>query len=52
LIALLSQDLSPKGFYSGRDKFGLEAMISIWVLMGSSEWTLPGRKNKEPNFSF
>jgi hypothetical protein len=31
----LPHDLDPKGFYSGRDKFGLEGIT--WTMIGTSE---------------
>jgi hypothetical protein len=54
LIALLSHDLSPKGFYSGRDKSDLEGMTSTFnndrsIRRGTGRC---GRKDKESNFSF
>jgi hypothetical protein len=38
----LSHDLGFKGFYSGRDKFGLEGMTQIVTMLGASERALPG----------
>jgi hypothetical protein len=42
LIALLPHDLDPKGFYSGRDKSGLEGMTRTLTMKEASEGALPG----------
>jgi hypothetical protein len=42
LIALLSHDLAPKGFYSRRDKSDLEGVTQTLTMIGVSEGTLPG----------
>jgi hypothetical protein len=34
--------LGPKGFYSGRDKFGFECMTQTLTMIGASERALPG----------
>jgi hypothetical protein len=42
LIALLSPDLGPQVFYSGRDKSDLECMTQTLTIIGTSEGALPG----------
>jgi hypothetical protein len=42
MIALLSHDLGPKGFYTRRNKSGLEGMTQMWTLIGATEGALLG----------
>jgi hypothetical protein len=52
LIALLPHDLGPKGFYSGRDKSGLEGITRTLTVTGASEGTLPGVAGRIKNLTF
>jgi hypothetical protein len=53
-IALLPLDFSPKGFYSERDKSGLEGMTQTLTMIRALEGAPArcSRKDRESTFSF
>jgi hypothetical protein len=48
----LSHDLGPKGFYSGRDKSGLEGTTCTLAMAEASEGALPGVAGRIKNLTF
>jgi hypothetical protein len=50
-IAVLSHDLCPKGFHSGRDKSALEGMAWTLTMIGASEGALSGTARRIKNLN-